>query len=109
MPPMATADVVGIKELAERLGSNRRTIWVWRDEQLMPPPDYESVNNYPAWQWSKVLRWAGDSGRLHHESARQAYRDMFGKEPRAYRGGGPTPKDIRKVTDRVRRKAAKTA
>jgi hypothetical protein len=105
MPTMS--DPVGIKELAARLGSNRRTIWVWRDEKLMPQPDYAFVNNYPAWEWAKVLKWAGDSGRLHHEPARQAYRDMFKKEPRAYRGGGPTPKDIRKVTEKVRKATAK--
>jgi len=50
------ADIVGISEIADRLGVKRQTVDMWRSTGQLPAPDY-SVSNRPAWDWATVARW----------------------------------------------------
>lgn len=86
---MGDCDPVGVPELADRLGVAATTPHQWKGRGLMPPHDYV-VSGVPAWDWYKVLEWAGDSGRIYNAVAVAEYRRLFGREPKKPRLGGPT-------------------
>lgn len=53
------AEVVGVSEIAERLGVGRSTVDVWRFHRRVGFPDPTgSVNGQPAWSWPDVEAWA---------------------------------------------------
>lgn len=57
-------DMVGVVEIADRLGVTRKAIDKWRMRGLgFPEPDW-TVGGRPAWRWETVARWARDTGRL---------------------------------------------
>jgi hypothetical protein len=56
-------DVVGLKEIAERLGVKQQTAAAWRHRGLLPPPEGK-VSGAPAWQWRTIEEWAAETGRL---------------------------------------------
>lgn len=56
-------DPVGIREIAERLGVQRRTIDQWRIRGRMPAPDW-MVGGRPAWAWETIRSWAATTGRI---------------------------------------------
>lgn len=59
-PPL---DVVGISEVADRLGVQRATVDRWRQRGLMPAPTWDLAGG-PVWLWADVQVWAKNSGRL---------------------------------------------
>jgi hypothetical protein len=61
-------DVVGEKEIAERLGVPANTVHVWRKRGVLPEPD-GFVSGMPAWDWSTIrnqLRATGNVPELRH-------------------------------------------
>lgn len=60
---MAPLDIVGLKEIAERLGVKQQTAAAWRHRNLLPPPE-GTVSGAPAWQWRTIEEWAVRTGRV---------------------------------------------
>ena len=67
-----SSDLVGIQEIADRLGVHRLTVDTWRARRhtlkdpawRMPEPDM-IVSGRPLWWWSKTIDpWAHVTGRL---------------------------------------------
>jgi hypothetical protein len=56
-------DIVGVKEIAERLGVKQQTAAAWRHRGLLPPPE-GTVSGAPAWRWQTIEEWATATGRL---------------------------------------------
>jgi len=71
---MTQQDLVGIPELAVRLGVPARNIHRWRDRHKQHPPHRHpwqpfpdpvmNISGRPVWQWADVKRWARETGRL---------------------------------------------
>lgn len=78
--PAMLGDPVGAMEMSARLDIQDRSIHMIRRRGQLPVPDY-TVNGSRAWEWSTILWWAGETGRVRTTELRQAYRDMFGVEP----------------------------
>jgi hypothetical protein len=70
-PVVADGDVVGTREIAERLGVQLGTVHMWqqRRDTLNPPmPEPRGkVSGVPWWSWRDVQRWARKTGRLPEE------------------------------------------
>jgi hypothetical protein len=60
---MVSLDIVGLKEIAERLGVKQQTAAAWRYRSLLPPQE-GTVSGAPAWTWGTIERWARATGRL---------------------------------------------
>jgi hypothetical protein len=60
---MQQIDIVGVKEMAERLGVKQQTAAAWRHRGLLPPPE-GTVSGAPAWTWATIERWAMETGRF---------------------------------------------
>ena len=60
---MDADDIVGIKEMAERLGRRPQTAALWRHRGLLPPEE-GTVSGAPAWRWETIARWAASTGRV---------------------------------------------
>jgi hypothetical protein len=56
-------DLVGEKEIADRLGVQPGTVHQWRKRDLLPEPTAE-VSGVPVWEWSTIDAWARATGRL---------------------------------------------
>ena len=69
-------DLVGIDEIADRLGVDRRTVSVWqgrgwpagkRGAKVKPPTLLATISGYHVvYRWADVERWARASGRLEN-------------------------------------------
>ena len=59
----ATADPVGLAEIAERLRVDRATADQWRQRGVLPAPVW-TVGGRPAWPWHVIEAWARETGRL---------------------------------------------
>jgi hypothetical protein len=66
-------EVVGVLEIAERLGVARSAVSMWilrgwpkgdAAEPAKPPKVVGTVSGQAAYRWSDVLRWARATGRL---------------------------------------------
>lgn len=62
-PPMAPLDIVGLKEIAERLNVKQQTAAAWKHRNLLPPPE-GTVSGAPAWRWETIENWALQTGRF---------------------------------------------
>lgn len=60
---MPNCDPVGIPEIAKRLAVERKTVDKWRVRGILPAPSW-TVGGRPAWNWSDILWWAVDTGRM---------------------------------------------
>jgi hypothetical protein len=60
---MEAMDIVGIKEIAERLGVKQQTAAAWRHRGLLPDQE-GTVSGAPAWSWGTIEHWARYTGRL---------------------------------------------
>jgi hypothetical protein len=56
-------DIVGLKEIAARLGVKQQTAAAWRHRGLLPAPE-GTVSGAPAWQWPTIEEWAVATGRF---------------------------------------------
>jgi len=56
------ADPVGLSDIAERLGVQRKTAVMWRTRGLLPEPRW-TVSGAPCWEWRDIKKWAKASGR----------------------------------------------
>lgn len=56
---------VGIKELADRVGTTRKTVDTWRERPgaKFPSPRWV-VGGRPAWDWCDIEEWGVATGRL---------------------------------------------
>jgi hypothetical protein len=60
---MVALDIVGLKEIAQRLGVKQQTAAAWRYRGLLPPEE-GTVSGAPAWTWATIEGWAKATGRL---------------------------------------------
>jgi hypothetical protein len=63
--------VLGLVEVAELLGVDKRTPHAWFYRGLLPEPEHESVNGGRAWDRPTIVRWAAVTGRLPVELAQE--------------------------------------
>ncbi len=63
---VAKLDLVGVSEIAERLGVQRGTVSIWKLRGFMPKPDSE-LKSGPVWRWSRIEKWARETGRLKED------------------------------------------
>lgn len=56
-------DVVGLREIAHRLGVKPQTAATWRLRGLLPEEE-GTVSGAPCWRWSTIEAWAAATGRL---------------------------------------------
>lgn len=59
---MDALDIVGLKEIAERLNVKQQTAAAWRHRGLLPEAE-GTVSGMPAWRWSTIAYWAASTGR----------------------------------------------
>lgn len=78
--------VLGLVEIAELLGVDKRTPHAWFYRDLMPEPDHPSVNGGRAWNRETVVRWAALTGRLPVELAQEGV-DLADRPLPIQRGG----------------------
>ena len=64
----SSCDPVGCLEIAERLGVNRATPYVWVQRGRLPEPRW-TVNGGAAWNWPTIQAWAKKTGRLGAQRA----------------------------------------
>jgi hypothetical protein len=57
-------EVVGLTEIADRLGVKPQTVAQWRWRCIGMPAEQWTVSGQPAWDWETVAAWARDTGRL---------------------------------------------
>ena len=62
-PDQQVLELVGISEVAERLGVKRSTVDRWRQRDVMPAPGWV-LSSSPVWVWGEVEAWARRTGRL---------------------------------------------
>lgn len=55
-------DIVGLKEIAERLGVKQQTAAAWNHRGNLPKPE-GTVSGMPAWSWRTIAIWAAQTGR----------------------------------------------
>jgi hypothetical protein len=63
MVRMMEMDIVGLKEIAMRMGVKQQTAAAWRHRGLLPAPE-GTVSGAPAWQWQTIEEWAIRTGRV---------------------------------------------
>lgn len=98
---LAELDVVGVREIAERLEVEQQTVAQWRYRgtkgraEAFPPARW-SVSGLPAWSWwDDITPWAARTGRLARAfariEAREANGAAAGEPPDAAPVSAPTP------------------
>lgn len=56
--------VVGLQEIAVLLDVDARTPHAWAYRDILPVPDFDSINGSRAWHRETIVRWAAETGRL---------------------------------------------
>ena len=59
---LSRMDVVGLKDIAERLNVKQQTAAAWKHRGLLPEPEW-IVSGMPAWSWETIAYWAARTGR----------------------------------------------
>ena len=59
---MRVEDLIGLAEIAERLGVGRNTVDQWRRRGILPDP-LTTVSGNPVWAWPDIEAWALETGR----------------------------------------------
>jgi hypothetical protein len=60
---MPLDDIVGIKEISQRLGVRQQTAGAWHHRGLLPEAE-GTVSGAPAWRWVTIEQWARATGRI---------------------------------------------
>jgi excisionase family DNA binding protein len=60
-------EVVGLADIAHRLGVSRATVDQWKWRGVMPKPT-QLVSGRPAWNWEVIEAWARKTKRLPKKS-----------------------------------------
>lgn len=60
---MTEPPIVGLKNIADRLGKEHNTVLAWRKRGILPPPA-GYVSGAPFWTWQTIRDWARATGRL---------------------------------------------
>jgi len=55
-------DIVGVSEVAARLGVSKSAVSQWKQRGKLPPPEREISGN-PVWYWPAIAQWATATGR----------------------------------------------
>lgn len=58
-----SGDLVGTREIANRLGKAIKTVQHWRQRDMLPAP-LAVLAGGPVWSWPTIAGWAADTGRL---------------------------------------------
>lgn len=62
--PKPHPTLVGINEIAERLGVKRNAVDQWRHYKVMPPAPW-LISGHPVWDWEEdIVPWAIRTGRM---------------------------------------------
>jgi hypothetical protein len=96
--------VLGLIEIAELLGVNKRTPHAWYYRGLMPEPDHPEVNGGRAWDRATVVEWAARTGRLPVILADEGLRLVDREILPAKRGG----RAVKRTIQKEKRDAAKS-
>lgn len=72
-------DIVGGKEIADRLHVPPNTVHQWSKRRLLPEPE-ATVSGQPAWSWRTIEEWARATGRL--PGIRDGILDELARQPR---------------------------
>lgn len=57
-------DLVGVTEIAKRLGVHRDTVHAWKRRHDGSPSPIAEIEQVLVWNWPDVERWAKATGRL---------------------------------------------
>lgn len=103
------ADPVGVIEIAQRLDVQDRTVHMWLYRGLLPPAEYDSINGSRAWEWTTILRWAGDTGRIPEvrQDLSDTFTIRFGHAPAPRRRAGVMPGEVATKPKTPKKAAAK--
>jgi chromosome partitioning protein len=55
------SDLVGLSEVADRLGVSKQVIANWRQRQESFPQPIANLKSGPVWQWAEIAAWAGQN------------------------------------------------
>jgi len=62
-PALEDLDLVGVADVAARLGVKAATVAQWKYRGLLPAARW-SIGSQPVWIWSEVQEWAAATGRV---------------------------------------------
>lgn len=79
---------LGYKEIAALLEVKERTVTMWKWQDKLPPPDYDSIHGFPAWDRDTIVRWAGETGRARSRKLAKEYEALTGQKPSDRNHGG---------------------
>jgi len=53
-------ELVGLRDIADRLGYAESTVYQWHHRGQLPAPDYVISRTHPAWWWDTIQEWWDD-------------------------------------------------
>ena len=66
MSSIATHDLVGSHEIAQRCGVARSTVYMWMTRYDDFPDAVATLMMGRVWSWPHIRRWLDATGRNHH-------------------------------------------
>jgi hypothetical protein len=76
-----TTRPLGFQEVAELLNVKDTTVRMWKYHGQLPPADF-IVHGMMAWETATIIRWAGETGRIHDPKLAKTYRKLTGSDPK---------------------------